>query len=103
MRYTLNMSNQVPLNWSKIGTALRESALEAHDGGLPPLKLAYEFMLDNPWLFIDQDVLDVLNVAYGDALTMAEVNIGNVEWPADMPQEPTAELMAAYYCVEVIR
>lgn len=94
------MSNQVPLNWSKIGTALRESALEAHDGGLPPLKLAYEFLLDNPEIFSQFIPAVGCECVY-------KHNDGDCpfdrEWPIDMPQEPTAELMAAYYCVEVIR
>ena len=69
------------LNWSKIGTALRESALEAHEGGLPPLKIAYEFLLEQDDWCVDGEWLDT----------------------ADLPEEPPAELMAAYYCVEVIR
>jgi hypothetical protein len=67
------------LNWTKIGEALRESALDAHQGGLPPLQDAYSFLLENPACFI-----------------------GVEEWPADMPAEPPVELMAAYYQVELI-
>ncbi len=64
------------LNWLKLGTDLRASALDAHDGNLPPIDIAYSFLLDNPGCFGDDE-----------------------EWPADMPQEPNIELIAAYYSV----
>ncbi len=63
-------------DWTKLGSALRASALDAHDGELPNVRIAYMFLLDNPECFTDDD-----------------------EWPADMPQEPNIELIAAYYGV----
>jgi hypothetical protein len=66
------------LNWTKIGEALRESALDAHQGGLPPLQDAWQFLLGNA---------EMQNPAFGVD-----------EWPA----EPPVELMAAYYQVELI-
>jgi hypothetical protein len=62
------------LNWSELGRALRESAMNAMDGELLPVDVSYMFLLDNPECFIDSD-----------------------EWPADMPAEPNIELIWAYY------
>lgn len=70
------------IEWSKIGAALRASAIDAHEGttdgldafGAPHVGVAYSFLLDNPESFIDIDV-----------------------WPYDMPDEPPAALVAAYY------
>ena len=62
------------LNWTRIGKSLRASALDAHDGALPPVDLAYSFLSGNPECFIDSN-----------------------EWPADMPTIPPSELIAAYY------
>jgi hypothetical protein len=40
-----------PITWHKIGQALRESAMTAHDGALPPIGIAYSFLADNPECF----------------------------------------------------
>lgn len=67
---------------TQLGHALRESALDAHGGDLPPIAIAYEFLLDNPECFAD----------------FASIGMdGEPIWPADMPAEPTIELIAAYY------
>jgi hypothetical protein len=72
------------LDWNALGTALRQSALDAHDGELPPVTLAYSFLLDNPECFLpDQSEMDEPGPV--------------AEWPAYMPQEPNIELIAAYY------
>ena len=67
------------LNWTRIGKSLRASALDAHDGALPPVDLAYSFLSGNPECFIDSN-----------------------EWPADMPTMTTvrqggAETLAFTY------
>ena len=61
------------MDWTKLGWELRESALDAHDGELPSINIAYSFLLENPECF------------------------GREDWPEDMPQEPNIELIAAYY------
>ncbi len=61
------------LDWTKFGLALRASADDAHDGDTPSVDIAYSFLLDNPECF------------------------GYEEWPADMPQQPNIQLIAAYY------
>ena len=38
---------------TKLGHALRESAIDAHDGTLPHISMAYGFLLDNPECFED--------------------------------------------------
>lgn len=65
------------LDWTRLGTELRASALDAHNGELPPIGISYTFLLDNPECF------------------------GREEWPADMPGEPTVQLIAAYFGVGV--
>lgn len=65
-----------------LGHALRESALDAHDGDLPHISMAYGFLLDNPECFADFASLGM---------------DGEPIWPADMPAEPSIELIAAYY------
>jgi hypothetical protein len=86
------------LDWRKLGRHLRISALDAHGGELPDVHVAYSFLRDNPECFIDQDVLDTMNAAWpGENLTMADVKIGNVTWPGDMPMKPPVELIEAYY------
>jgi hypothetical protein len=62
------------LDWTALGTALRGSAMDAHDGELPNVSIAYQFLLDNPECFTDGD-----------------------SWPDDMPNEALVELIAAYY------
>ena len=62
------------MNWTALGKELKASALDAHDGQLPHIDIAYSFLLDNAECFSDSD-----------------------EWPADMPQEPNIEIIAAYY------
>jgi len=69
------------LNWAALGKDLRNSADCSIQpaGQTPPVRLAYQFLLDNPECFLIGPDLDSL------------------EWPADMPQEPNIELIAAYY------
>lgn len=62
------------LDWTKLGKELRDSADDAQEGDTPSIEIAYSFLLDNPECFSDSD-----------------------EWPADMPQKPNIELIAAYY------
>jgi hypothetical protein len=76
------------LDWTALGEALRESALDAHDGVLPPLQFAYSFLLDNPECFLHVMPMEV---------AMSAVFQADPEWPDDMPQEPNIELIAAYY------
>ena len=88
------------MNWTKIGTELRQCATDAHGtANLPSVLFAYEFLLANPECFIDQDILNEYNAGRSpeDVLTMDDVEIGNVDWPSDMPKEPNIELIAAYY------
>ena len=75
------------LNWTALGAALRHSALDAHDDYLPSVEIAYSFLLDNPECFLH--VMPV-EIAMGAAFQ------ADPEWPADMPQEPNIELIAAY-------
>ena len=72
------MTPRIMLDWHALGRALRQSALDAHDGILPPVEYAYAFMLDNPECFIGEDQ----------------------EWPADMPGNPNIELIYAYLLEE---
>jgi hypothetical protein len=72
---------RLDLDWTRLGRELRQSADDAHDGATPDVRIAYDFLLDNPECFTSGDVEDA-------------------EWPADMPQEPHIELIAAYYEVE---
>ena len=65
------------LDWSAMGRHLRTSALDAHEGQLPPVDIAYSFLLDNWEIFCNEDD-------------------ESWEWPADMPQKPNIELIAAY-------
>jgi hypothetical protein len=83
------------IDWPKIGEALRESAIDGHEGldpvdahgryldihGAPPVTEAYSFLLDNPSCFCPWD-----------GATETEP-----EWPLDMPANPPAALVAAYY------
>ena len=93
------------LNWTKLGRELRQSAMDAHNGELPDVRLAYAFLLDNPECFIDADILHEINGLFNagcGCLTMADVEIGNVDWPMEMdggfmPADPNIELIAAYY------
>lgn len=62
------------IDWTKLGQALRESALDAHNGELPNVEVAYGFLVDNPECFKGDDA----------------------DWPVDMPVEPNIELIAAY-------
>jgi hypothetical protein len=63
---------QNTLDWARLGAELRVSAKDAHDGNLPPVEMAYGFLVANPECF------------------------GFEEWPADLPAEPNDELIAAY-------
>ena len=65
------------LNWTRLGRDLRASADDAHEGETPDVRLAYQFLLENPECFIDED-----------------------QWPEGMPAEPNIELIAAYYSVQ---
>ena len=87
------------MNWTKLGRDLRITAIDAHEGTLPTVGLAYQFLLANPECFIDQSILDEFNFGLGpdNLLTMEDVEIGSVDWPNDMPGEPNIELIAAYY------
>lgn len=58
---------------AELGAALRGSARDAHQGDLPHIDIAYLFLRDNPECFGEED------------------------WPADMPEDPPAELVIAYY------
>jgi hypothetical protein len=60
-------------DWTRLGAELRASALDAHDGNLPPVEMSYDFLMANPECF------------------------GFEEWPADLPAEPNIELVAAYF------
>lgn len=65
------------LDWTALGRELRASAVAAHgDEPLPAVHDAYLFLLDNPECFLPGD---------------------DPEWPDDMPGEPHADLIAAYY------
>lgn len=94
------------LDWTKLGQALRESALDAHGGVLPPLQFAYSFLLDNPECFLPENP-PVRRISL-EGLTPSSVELACMlngisdgpaipQWPADMPQEPNMELIAAYY------
>lgn len=61
------------IDWTELGTRLRESADDAHDGQTPSIDIAYSFLLDNAELFGGAD-----------------------EWPAGMPQEAPEDLYRAY-------
>ena len=76
------MSSQTNMDWAKLGRALRESADDAHDGRTPDITIAYSFLLENPECFV------------------LDENGEDQEWPADMPQVPPMELIAAYYEAE---
>ena len=65
------------INWTDIGHCLRECAMDAHEGWLPPLAVAWDFLLDNPPAFVGE------------------------EWPDNMPDEAPLELIAAYYGVRI--
>jgi hypothetical protein len=70
------------MDWAKLARALRESADDAHDGRTPDITIAYSFLLENPECFV------------------LDENGEDQEWPADMPQVPPMELIAAYYEAE---
>ena len=78
----MDMSSQTNMDWAKLGRALRESADDAHDGSTPDITIAYSFLLENPECFV------------------LDENGEDQEWPADMPQVPPMELIAAYYEAE---
>jgi hypothetical protein len=63
------------LDWTKLGKLARQSALDAHNGELPSVEIAYSFMLCNPECFLAEDELD---------------------WPQEMPSDPPADFIAAY-------
>ena len=78
-------SVRIPLadiDWSQLGSDLRMSATDAHDGQTPEVNIAYSFMLDNPECFL------------GDS---SAFSLEWVFWPKDMPTEPPAALVATYY------
>ncbi len=75
------------IDWTALGLELRQLALDAHDGELPDVAIAYRFLLANPECFGQSEWPD------------SAVNECIYEWPADMPQEPNIELIAAYYNV----
>lgn len=75
------MEKALELDWAKLGTELRQAALDAHDGDLPQVEIAYSFLLDNPECFANSAGVPV------------------EEWPAAMPQEPNIILITAYYNV----
>lgn len=89
-----------PFDWADLGVQLRGCADTMH-GGLdtPSVGLAYRFLLENAACFVTQAELDIINEGKAECLilTMEDVRIGNVEWPANMPQEPNIELIAGYY------
>jgi hypothetical protein len=58
--------------WWKLGKELRESAMDAHDGDVPAVGIAYGFLLDNPECF------------------------GFEEWPENMPQSAPESLTWTY-------
>ena len=64
------------LDWQRLGVALRACALDAHEGELPPVDIAYSFLLENPECFGQ--------------------NEWPYDWPTDMPQEAPTELLASY-------
>ena len=102
------------MDWTKIGQTLRESALDAHDGELPSVGTAYSFLLDNPECFrsfpqcarcatreADMQTTDGTPLC-AECATPDEVVNGSPawsDWPADMPQKPPIELIAAYHGV----
>lgn len=60
------------LNYTTLGAAVRQFALEAREGVLPHVSIAYKFMLDNPECF-----------SAGDT--------------AELPAEPPVEFIVGYY------
>jgi hypothetical protein len=56
-----------------MGRELRDLMIDVHEGTLIAIETAYEWLLDNPKYF------------------------GADGWAADMPDDPPAELFAAYY------
>lgn len=92
------------MNWNKLGQQVRESAMDAHDGELPELYIAYSFFLDNPHIFVGQAELDEINgiIHCGGELTLQDVEIGNVAWPMEddgglVPEQPNDEFIRGYY------
>ena len=70
----MNHSNATnTIDWAKMGYELRDSALDAHDGILPHLDIAWAFLRENPECF------------------------GFEEWPVDIPADAPPELAAAYF------
>ena len=74
--HTYMLADGKTIYWTALGTALCASASDAFEGALPPVDLAYAFLLDNPECFTDSD-----------------------EWPEGMPEQAPAELIAGYYGV----
>lgn len=71
------MNSLTTIDWTLLGKELRIAALDAHEGELPSIDLAYSFLMENPECFS-----------------------GGFEeegWPAGMPPGPNEELCAAYY------
>ena len=83
------------LDWTLLGQALRASALDAHDGELPSVEIAYAFLLDNPDCFTVPGLESFFPGADLDA-----PYLDDAEWPAGMPHEPNIEVIAAYYAAE---
>lgn len=99
------------LDWTKLGAALRASALDAH-GYLPSIDIAYAFLLDNPECFIsaqcsrcnareaDFETSDGVATC-AQCGTIEEAMNGTVapdgEWPEDMPTEAPRGLIDAYF------
>lgn len=61
------------IDWTELGTRLRESADAAYEGRTPSVDVAYSFLCDNPHCFGELD-----------------------GWPAGMPMSAPDELERAY-------
>jgi hypothetical protein len=65
------------LDYTKLGAMLRASALDAHNGELPSLDIAYTFMLDNPEYFIDGDEWSDMPAVAPEALAFAYYQVSS--------------------------
>jgi hypothetical protein len=92
---------EVALNWTRLGALARQSALDAHNGELPPVDVAYSFMCDNPDCFLEPvshaDSCDVTStdLTYGGECPVCK-KPNEYEWPADMPKDPPPDFVTAY-------
>ncbi len=64
-------------NWRELALQVRESVLEAHNGELVPVSMAYQFLVDSVELFMDD--------AHESAFAAEYLTFGN--WPTNPPNE----------------